>query len=297
MPRRKEEHSANMRQVRNIALSGGSLRGLAHVGAIEQLVREGLLDMSRLSSVAGSSAGSVVALFLATGHSIPSIWTKIRELDTSALIQINPALLLTGLGLESGAKLQAYYEGLVEGATGNRHAGFAELYEKTKIELIVVATCVEDKKAVYFSHRTTPNLKVAVAVRMSTSIPGFFGPVVYQGKTYVDGSMMDDYPLHLYDHALSQSVGIIICNKYDTTWRYPEEYPMAIFNLAMYKYFCHDYEAYPDNTIYVDGIEEGNHSLDFRISPEVINFYRDKGMAATRAWVEGRSVSSRFLVR
>tara|TARA_B100001179_G_C18265524_1_gene264457 strand:- start:80 stop:547 length:468 start_codon:yes stop_codon:yes gene_type:complete len=144
---------------------------------------------------------------------------------------------------------------------------------------------MEDKKAIYYSHRTTPHFKVAVAVRISTSIPLFFTPVRHGGKTYFDGSMMDDYPLHLYSHCLSQAVGIMICSSYNTEFQYLEEFPRALLNLAMFKYYSHDYRSYPENTIYVDEIDEGNHSLDFHISPEVIQFYRERGARAALKWI------------
>lgn len=275
-----------MAPLRYLALSGGSLRGIAHIGAVEELVKTGHLDLAELRGVAGASAGSVVGLFLATRQSLPEMWRRVAELDTGQLIQPDPTLLLTTLGLVSGDRLQRYFEDLIAEVTGNRHANFRELYLKTGVEYIVVGTCLEQKRAVYYSHRTTPYFKVAVAVRISTSIPGFFSPVRYRGQTYLDGSMMDDYPLHLYDHCLSEAVGIMICNSYNTEYQHLEELPRALLNLAMYKYYSHDYHAYPERSIYVDDIDEGNGSLDFRISEDVIQFYRDKGRQAVRRWQE-----------
>jgi NTE family protein len=65
-----------------LALSGGSAKGIAHVGVLRALERLGV----RVDVVAGTSMGSVVGGLYAMGLSVDSIEAIIRAADWSALV-------------------------------------------------------------------------------------------------------------------------------------------------------------------------------------------------------------------
>ena len=51
-----------MRKIENLVFKGGGVLGIAYAGAIHALEDKGLLD--NINSVAGTSAGSMVAIIL-----------------------------------------------------------------------------------------------------------------------------------------------------------------------------------------------------------------------------------------
>jgi NTE family protein len=65
-----------------VALSGGSAKGIAHVGVIRALEQLGV----RVDVVAGTSMGSVVGGLYSLGLPIDSVESIIRNADWSALI-------------------------------------------------------------------------------------------------------------------------------------------------------------------------------------------------------------------
>ncbi|XP_033111105.1 uncharacterized protein LOC117112151 [Anneissia japonica] len=87
--------------------------------------------------------------------------------------------------------------------TQNRDITFLELYTKYKKELCIVVTNINQMDAEYCHVKTTPNLPIRIAVRMSMAIPGLFGCVKYfnYGTTdiYVDGGLLCNYPIHCFD--------------------------------------------------------------------------------------------------
>ena len=57
--------------------------------------------------------------------------------------------------------------------------------------------------------------------------------------------------MNLFEDKLDETIGILICNDYNTDYEYPEDFFMAIINLFMYHYYDESSQKYMDNTIYV----------------------------------------------
>ena len=74
------------------------------------------------------------------------------------------------------------------------------------LDLRITGTDVTNRRARVFSFETTPDMEVALAVRISMSIPLFFEsvPFRYPGtasdQLYVDGGVMWNYPISIFDH-------------------------------------------------------------------------------------------------
>lgn len=140
-----------------LALGGGVMRGMAHIGVLKVLKNAGIpIDM-----VAGTSSGGIVAALYASGHSpehIEEIAIKLRPGDVfdygSVLFNL---FLITGgiiarilhipypvsspLGLMSGNKIKKFV---------NRFVGQDRLFGQTVIPLGITAVDVRDGTLVIF---------------------------------------------------------------------------------------------------------------------------------------------------
>lgn len=103
-------------------------------------------------------------------------------------------------GVYSGAKFETWVKLQIGQATGNENITFEDLHNLTKIELVIIGTSLTTSNVKYFSHRTTPNMPVWMACRISISIPFFFTPVQYDGHTYADGGILYNYPIWVFDN-------------------------------------------------------------------------------------------------
>ena len=72
---------------------------------------------------------------------------------------------------------------------------FIELYNLTKKELIVTGTCLNNSCVDYFNYKTTPDIAVYEAIRISTCFPLYFNSCSFNSKTYVDGALAEYYPV------------------------------------------------------------------------------------------------------
>ena len=68
-----------------LALSGGGVRGFAHIGALRALEDVGI----KPDIIAGVSAGSVVASFYASGMSADEIFELFSNIDMSKFLQVD----------------------------------------------------------------------------------------------------------------------------------------------------------------------------------------------------------------
>ncbi|HRO41885.1 MAG TPA: N-acetylmuramidase domain-containing protein [Flavipsychrobacter sp.] len=93
---------------------------------------------------------------------------------------------------------------------------FKEHYKLTGLELVITSVNISRRPVFYLSFKTTPNLRIADAVRMSMSIPGFFKPVhiteeqvtkgsftAFEKKIlpgyWIDGGVINNNPIHAFD--------------------------------------------------------------------------------------------------
>ena len=81
-----------------------------------------------------------------------------------------------------------------------------ELYNITKKKFISTTVCINSKEVIYISHENYPDLRISDAVRMSSCVPFYYKPVIYKNNYYVDGGLINNYPIDLfkdnkYEHA------------------------------------------------------------------------------------------------
>jgi NTE family protein len=159
-----------------LALSGGGARGLAHIGVLKILAREGI----PIDCLSGTSMGGVIAAGYAAGMSPMDMereaiaTTRLRKLIRLA----DPGI--PDPGLLRGQRLLEYFESLLGKRT------FAEL----EYPLALVAVDMIARQEVVLSEGT-----VSLALRATTAIPGLISPVETDGMQLVDGGLLDNLPV------------------------------------------------------------------------------------------------------
>lgn len=160
----------------HLVLGSGGARGIAHIGVIEELERQGY----EIIEVIGCSMGAVVGGIYCAGQLEEyKKWmlslTKRRVFD---LLDFT----FTKQGFVKGEKLFGKH---IE-VTGNQKI------EDFKIPFTAVATDMRHHKEVYFREGD-----LFKALRASVSIPGIFTPVVDNDKVLVDGGVLNPLPINL----------------------------------------------------------------------------------------------------
>lgn len=162
----------------HLVLGSGGARGIAHIAVIEELEKQGY----EIVEVIGCSMGAVVGGMYAAGQ-LPEYkkWlTSLSRRDVFELLDFT----FTKQGFVKGEKL----------FTKHLEVAGKQKIEDFKIPFTAVATDMKHNEEVHFKSGD-----LYKALRASVSIPGFFVPVVDQGRVLVDGGVLNPLPVNLVD--------------------------------------------------------------------------------------------------
>lgn len=157
-----------------LALGGGGARGLALVGVLQVLAREGLYP----TAIAGTSMGAVVGALCAGGVAADDLAAKLDLLDLKALAG------LTRFNLRPGSVLSA---NLVE---ARLRKVLPATFDDLTLPFAAVAADLVAGERVVLTGGDLP-----LAVRASMSIPIVFEPVRFGEALLVDGGIVDPVPV------------------------------------------------------------------------------------------------------
>lgn len=205
----------------DLVMEGGGVKGTALVGALSVLEEAGYQFMN----LAGTSAGAIVAALVAAGYSARELKQVMDGLDYNLMKDrgpvdripvVGPLLsLVFDKGIYEGDYLFHLMDSLLR-QKGKRT--FANLIvpdfqddERYRFRLRVIAADISLGRLLVLPQdirqygMAPEDLSVALAVRMSMSIPFFFQPVTLRDprtglESYiVDGGVLSNFPVWLFD--------------------------------------------------------------------------------------------------
>ncbi len=221
-------------QYSNLVLDGGGVRGLAYAGVFSVLEEKNILQ--QIEKVGGSSAGAIAGFMVCLGYSAAEIDSLMQELPVQQFNDGKGGLLgkykrvKNDFGIYEGKKFEQWLQHLALIKTGRANITFAELHQlhltqKIFKDLYCTGTNLSRQQLEVFSYENSPNMPVALAVRISGSIPLYFEPVALDNNLqkikrgdsstfinyYVDGGMLCNYPISLFD-TCDGSKNPLLCN-------------------------------------------------------------------------------------
>ena len=191
-----------------LILSGGGVKGIAHLGGLKALEELGLLQ--NIDTYVGTSVGALISALLAIGYTPDELFKFISIMDLNKMKELSFGNLLKLFGLDDGKRVEIVIKKLFTAKEVDPNITFGQLYEQTRKTLIITASCLNDKKAYYYSHTNAFDMEIFLAIRMSISIPIYFAPVKYKGKMFVDGGCIDNFPIQLFNHCLDEVIALYL---------------------------------------------------------------------------------------
>ncbi|XP_046550857.1 uncharacterized protein LOC124260576 [Haliotis rubra] len=189
----------------NLAFEGGGAKGLGHAGAVKYLEEIGVLP--KIVRLSGASAGAIQAVLIAVGCDSSEMESYMGE-DWNELLRDGGFFggvrnLFKRFGWHPGNRIYEWFGDILRLKTGSEDITFEQIRKKYGRELCVVVTNLNLMTAEYCHPKTTPDMPVRVAVRMSMSLPGLFTPILYNQHgsedTFIDGGTLCNYPVHCFD--------------------------------------------------------------------------------------------------
>jgi len=164
-----------VKQAISLVLSSGGARGLAHIGVIEELERQGF----EIKSIAGTSMGALIAGVYATGYmeEYKNWLSSLDKLDVFKMIDFT----LSSRGMVKGDKIFEVMKKMVPDTN----------IEDMNIPYVATAVDIINQKEVIFDKGNLFH-----AIRASISIPTVFTPVKKEKLRLVDGGVMNPVPIN-----------------------------------------------------------------------------------------------------
>lgn len=189
-----------------LVLGSGGVRGMAHVGVIEELVAANIpIDL-----IVGCSAGSIVGALYADNPCIEHIKNAVWQLKSDSILDID--LFSCRYGLSQGKSFtRVLDEHLV-----------AERFDELKIPLVVVATDLYSGELIVMGGGD-----LVKSVQASCSIPFVFVPCDYMGRILVDGGVVNPVPVKV-----ARDLGADIVIAVDLCELLPQTFPTNLFQVA-----------------------------------------------------------------
>lgn len=154
-----------------VSLGGGSLRGVAHIGVLQELINHNI----EITHLAGTSAGAVVGGLFACGMQPAEMYRVAEDLSIPRHLDLD----LHRKGLIKGDRI---YQSLLKWTDGKYFSDLSLPFAVVCVDLITGELVVIDSG------------EVALAIRASIAIPGVFSPVEMGQKLLVDGYILNNNP-------------------------------------------------------------------------------------------------------
>ncbi len=189
-----------------LVLGSGGVRGMAHVGVIEELKAAGIpIDL-----IVGCSAGSMVGALYADSPDIEKVKEVVWNVKTDSLLDLD--LWHCRYGLSQGRSMKS---------TLSKHLA-AKTFDDLKIPLIIVACDL-------FSGELVPigSGDLVRAVQASCSIPLMFVPCQHKGRILIDGGVVNPVPAKV-----ARDLGADLVIAVDLCELLPQTIPSNLFQVA-----------------------------------------------------------------
>ena len=217
-----------------LVLSGGGARGAAHIGAIKALEEFGISP----THVSGTSAGAIVGALYAAGKSwseMLDFYKTISIFQTSRYARNKPGFINSANFYDD---LKVYFP--------------EDSFDVLKKTLFITAANIIDGTLKIFSKGQL--IKPIIA---SASFPGVFTPTEINGKFYIDGGTLNNFPVEPLQKECDKIIGVYVnplkkVSIHDLRHSYSvveRAYKIKVASESMLKFPDCDLVVYPEELI------------------------------------------------
>ncbi|SDQ56866.1 NTE family protein [Prevotella sp. khp1] len=200
----KQDTATSTKRDVALVLSSGGARGLAHIGAIEELLNEGY----HITSIAGCSMGALIGGVYAAGK-LEDFREWMKTIDRKKMLELTDFSFSLNHLVKGSRIIEAIMEFVPDVPI-----------EELPIPYCAVATDWISGKEVVFRKGS-----LFEAIRASISLPTFYEPVRRDGMILIDGGVTNPIPLNRVErHEGDLLVGIDVSgHDYKVQWEIQQE--------------------------------------------------------------------------
>lgn len=201
-----------------LVISGGGAKCLAAIGALRVIEESGV----KIDYISGTSMGAIIASMYALGYTVDEIETYMRKVDWDALLTNEiPRRRLSYFDRKTESRYLLTFpfeDGQIKMPGGLNYAQYIlkqlsyltqrsyqyDSFKDFPIPFLCVATNLENGEMKVFEDGLLSD-----ALRASSAFPSLFTPYEIDGSLYVDGGIVNNYPVQpLKERGMDYIIGI-----------------------------------------------------------------------------------------
>ena len=274
-----------------ISLSGGGIKGFAHIGALEALDERGMLVA--VKEYIGISAGALCAMAMCIGCSISEIRRIVCDLDFGQIRNLDPETMLNfpdTFGMDTGTNLRKLIGAMLKAKGLEPTVTFQGLAAaRLGPNLRVFATNMNRCLPQEFSAKASPEAEVRFAVHASMAVPIYFTPLrdPVSGHLFLDGGIMCPSPMQYLtyeEQCHTLAISFSDSHKQSASIRSLGEFIYQLYYSLDYQPSVKLKARWPYNTIVVDCGKV--NMVDFEAGPDAKIQIIEEGYRAAKSFLK-----------
>lgn len=218
--------------IRNLVISGGGIKIISLIGVIKYLEEHNIL--SHISNFYGTSAGSILSLLIILNYTSSEIINFIESFNLDKIFIINIDDFFDNLSICNNFKFKKLIKLFIKFKVNNENINLNDLFLITNKNLTITSVSLKLKKPLYINHLTHPDLPVYKAIMMSCSIPFIFKPIKWKDDYFIDGGVLDNFPLfNINTNEIKYTLGLDT-NIVSNNTQLNESFNIDSFNMSDY---------------------------------------------------------------
>lgn len=277
----------------NMVIAGGSMKSLSAIGCITYLEERGLIGS--IKNFVGTSAGSIISLFVVLGYTAKEMVRFIVEHinnDNMSTLNVDDIFnVFDTYGLSHGKNIEHFVSAIIHHKLKVKDLSFIELAKNTGRNLVVCVSNITQEREEFWCLESTPLLSVVKAIRTSCSLPILFSPIRHNEDLYIDGGLFNNFPIDYFkgDSPLKDIIGINISATSPKDTNDFMQYIALILNIVtkqLTKSYKNDIQ---NNVVTLELEDEGWISLNdmkINVSKEILERYIYAGYVKMKDMIE-----------
>ena len=197
--------------IKHIVFSGGGPIAIKVLGIIQHLEENNFWNIDDIESIYATSAGCSLAVLLCLRYDWESIRSYFIKRPWQEAYPIKPEHILNAYnskGIFNINFFELFFKPFFDAKNISPDITLVDFYNYSKIELHFFSVELNEYKLCDISYKTYPSLPLITAIYMSCAVPILFAPVCFDGKCFIDGGVLNNYPLEncLNDNPLTDEI-------------------------------------------------------------------------------------------
>lgn len=267
-----------MTQLKNLVLSGGGVTAIGFLGILKVLYEHDLIK--EIEHYVGTSMGAMISYLLTIGFTHNELLEFSKLFNFSKITEdIKLDNFLFNYGFIDMNNIKIILKNISNVKNIDEDITFKQHYEKTNKKLTITGTCLSDFKLYYFNFENTPDMKIFDAILISCCIPLLFEPIEYDNKCWIDGGIINNFPIDYCNNQIDNTIGIAIKdNCFENCSINPKkdlpDYLSNLFKCLVYSDTVKKLDSFDKNTIKYNF--DISIMIDFNInSNEILDIFND----------------------